>query len=339
MFFLPLAPDQQGTCRLGGILRSLPAPFNSWLFHLAPWCLPGLPQPLSQLQTALPAREKDIPVSWMMNQWTHQCHLSSHRRVCNDLWGRLQVIVSRFMEFPSFFPIYPFLSDRGDIWRLRYQSLRKSCTEIWTCVLQCISLHHDSYKSLYFVLPKHPHMLLCEKTQIWGKGKKHCHSSELCHRAWLHPGTGSEILKPRISTGGKMTSFLVSLRNLLEVPSFFKERRELKAMGPVQCSRWLALVGFGFTEKTCASNESRASQISCGHFVSSHRTKEGWLEQSSPSALPRRCLCHREKGLNLPAVNWKASESWSTLLLWHSLCLILTHTTQTRVRQKFWRLK
>lgn len=85
----------------------------------------------------------------------------------------------------------------------------------------------------------------------------------------------------------------VASRNLLEAPSFFKERRELKVMGPVQCSGWLALARFGFTEKTCQSNESRATQISCGHFVSSHRTKEGWLEQSSPSALPRRCLCHK----------------------------------------------
>lgn len=44
------------------------------------------------------------------------------------------------------------------------------------------------------------------------------------------------------------------------------------------------------TEKTCQSNESRGSQINCGHFASSRRTKRGWLEQSSPSALPGSCL-------------------------------------------------
>lgn len=99
-FSFSFAPAQQRTCGLGGILRSLLAPFKSWLFPWASCCLPGLPQPLSQLQTALPAREKDIPVSLLARDYESvepSVHWLSYRRICTDHLRRLQAIVSRFI--------------------------------------------------------------------------------------------------------------------------------------------------------------------------------------------------------------------------------------------------
>lgn len=163
------------------LLLSIPGSFPAaCLASLSPWascrqpCLWG--RKIFLIPVSLLARDYesvDPSVLWL-----------SHRRVCTDPLGRLQVIVSRFVPFPPFFPIYSFRSDRVDIWRLRYQSLRDSCTEIWTCVLQCISLHHGSYKSLSFLLPKRLHMLLCETTQIWGKGQWALPSSLTTPRDW-----------------------------------------------------------------------------------------------------------------------------------------------------------
>lgn len=110
--FLPLAvPAQQGICRLGRILRPLPAPCNCWLFPKAPccFCLASLSPSTNCRQPCL-REESAIPVPTLARDYelvdpSVQCLIVSREDLHWSFRG-FTLINYRFIPFSRFFSLF-----------------------------------------------------------------------------------------------------------------------------------------------------------------------------------------------------------------------------------------